>query len=99
MPGATPARAAKRIDMRDQPAREAVRAVADACRAVTDGRGRDAEPVEIVEPADAGALAPDAGVAQDHGLHAGFRREIGRIDAAMRGRDRGAPARVGRETR
>ena len=52
---------------------------------------------EIVQPADSGLLAAHARVAQDHGLDAGFRRQIGRIDAAMRGRDRGAAARVGRE--
>ena len=39
---------------------------------MADRGGGHAERVEVVEPADAGALAPDAGVAQDHRLDAGL---------------------------
>src|SRR5215217_5496117 len=75
----------------------AILAVADARRAMADGGGGHAEVVEIVESADASAFAPDTRVAQDHGFHAGLGCEIRRIEAAMRGRDGGAPARIGRK--
>ena len=42
-----------------------------------------------------GTLASHTGVAQDHRFDAHLGGQIRRIDAAMRGRDGGAPARVG----
>src|SRR5262245_44300686 len=50
----------------DDPAFCAVRAVADPCRAVADGRGRHAKLFQPIEPTDAGLLAPYASVAKDH---------------------------------
>jgi len=81
------------IDVGHDAARETILAIADPRRPMPDGGGGNAELAEIIEPADPGALAPDAGIAQDDRLHAGFRRAIGRIFAAMRCRDRRAPAR------
>jgi hypothetical protein len=93
--GRHPAHGGEHVGERDEAAGVTIPAVADARGAVADRRRRNAEFVEIVETSNARALAAHAGVAQDHRLDTGFRREICRIDPAVRRRDRSAPARVG----
>src|ERR1700704_2112229 len=66
---------------------------------MTDRGRRDAELVQVIQPAYPGALAPNSRIAQDHRLHACFRRAISRVFATMRCRDRGAPARFRRKNR
>ena len=54
---------------------------------MTDGRGGDAEFVQVIEPGNPGAVAADAGVVEDRRGGMELCREIGGIDAAMRGVD------------
>ena len=69
------------------PLRHHVGAVADPRRVVTDGRGGDAEVLQVIEPADPGAVAADAGVVEDRRGGMEFGREVGGIDPAVRGVD------------
>ncbi len=73
--------------MADNPSRHHVGAVADARGHVPDRGGRDAEFPEVVEPGDAGVVAPDPGIVEDRRGNAELRGDIGGIDAAMRAVD------------
>ena len=73
--------------MGDDAARHQVRAIADPRRVMTDGRGGDAEFLQVIEPANPGAVAADSGVVENRGGGMELRREIGGIDATMRGVD------------
>src|ERR1700676_971462 len=70
--------------MRDDAARHHVGAVADPRRVMADGRGGDAEFVQVVEPANPGTIAADSGIVENRRGGTQLRREIGGIDAAMR---------------
>ena len=61
-----------------------------------DRGGGDAECREIVEPGDAGLVAPDPGIVEDRRGDPELRREIGGIDAAMRAVDDDRALRLGR---
>jgi hypothetical protein len=63
------------------------RAVADPRRVMPDGRGGDAQFFQVIEPTNPGAVAADAGVVEDRRGGMELRREIGGIDAAVRGVD------------
>src|SRR5262245_39696299 len=62
---------------------------------MADGCGGDAERVESVEPADTGAFAAHARVAQQHALQARLRRQIGRVDATVGRREGRMGTRIG----
>ena len=57
--------ARRRVGVGDDAARHHVGAVADARGVVADGGGGNAEPFEIIEPADPGLVAPDPGIVED----------------------------------
>ncbi len=81
--------------MADNAPRQHVGAIADAGGHMPDRRGRNAEFGEVVEPGDAGLVAPDAGVVKDRGGDAELRRDVGGIDAAMRAVDDDAAPGLG----
>ncbi len=73
--------------MGDDAAGHHVGAVADARGQVPDRGSRYAEFRKVVEPGDAGMVAPDAGIVEDRRGDAELRRQIRGIDAAMRAVD------------
>jgi hypothetical protein len=75
------------IGMGDDAGRHHVGAVADPRRVVADGRGGDAEFIQVIEPANPGPVTPDAGVVENRRDGMQLRRAIGCIDTAMRGVD------------
>ena len=89
-----PERGGAHICVRDHAPRETVFTVADTRRPMPNSRRRHAERIEVGQAADAGALAADPSVGEDHRLQPRLRREIRGIDAAVRGGERDAAARV-----
>ena len=81
--------------MGDDAARQHVAAVADPRGVVADRRGGDPEPLQVIEPADAGAVAPDPGIVEDRRGSPELGREISGIDPAMRGVDDDGPRSLG----
>ena len=73
--------------MGDDAAGHHVGAIANPRRVMTDGRGGDAEFLQVVEAGNSGAVAADAGVVEDRRDGLELRREVGGIDPAMRGID------------
>ena len=73
--------------MGDDAAGNHVGAVADPRRVMTDGRGGDAEILQVVEAGNPRAVAADAGIVEYRSGGLEFRREVGGIDPAMRGVD------------
>ena len=73
--------------MGNDAARHHIGAVADARGHVADRGGRYAEFGKVVEPGNAGAVAPDPGIIENRRRNAELGREIGGIDAAMRAVD------------
>ncbi len=73
--------------MGDDAARHHVGAVADPRRVMTNGRGGDAEFLQVIEAGYPGAVAADAGVVENRRGGFELRREIGGINPAMRGVD------------
>ena len=90
-PQANAERHGQRIGVADDAARQHVGAIADPRRVVADRRGGNAEIPQVVEPADPGVVAPDPGIVEDRRGDAELGREIGGIDAAMRGVDDDRP--------
>ncbi len=88
----------RRVRVGDDAARDHVRAVADPRGVVPDRGGRNAEPGEIIEPADPGMVAPDPGVVEDRRRDTQLCRDIGGIDAAMRAVDDDRARRLGADT-
>ena len=75
--------------------RHHVGAVADARGHVANRGRRYAEFGKVVEPGNAGAVAPDPGVIEDRRRNAELGREISSIDAAMRAIDDNGAIRFG----
>ncbi len=87
MPVLQPSCGRRPIGMGNDAARHHVGAVADARGQVPDRGGRYAEFREVVEPGDAGTVAPDPGIVEDRRGDAELRRQIRGVNAAMRAVD------------
>src|SRR5271163_578441 len=60
-----------------------------------DRGGGDAQCGEVVEPSDAGAVAPDPGIVEDRRRHPELSREVSGIETAMRAVDDDCALRLG----